>query len=360
MDIDQIEVIKNEFSQARQVTYSARKIETGEVLVKIDKFALTANNVSYALTGAEIGYWQFFPTNDPYGIVPVWGFADVVETKADGVNIGDRLWGYFPMASHLIMKPTSIRPNSFMDGALHRQSLPMVYNNYQITNNDFPELAALENARSLVFPLFLTSYVIYDFLLDNDWFGASQILIGSASSKTAFGFADIVKNHSGERPKLIGLTSANNVEFVKNLGFYDEVFNYSQINEIAADVKTGFVDMAGDRNITTAIHKHFAQSLVHSTAIGATHWEVGGANKTEFVIPHKFLFAPTQFAKRDAEWGRGVLMRKGQTECIRMSKDLDKTIEIVNITGPSEIIDAWKNLVDGKTSPKIGLICSMD
>lgn len=53
----------------------------GEVLVAIDKFGLTTNNVSYAVSGDMIGYWSFYPTEAPWGKVPVWGCASVVASK---------------------------------------------------------------------------------------------------------------------------------------------------------------------------------------------------------------------------------------------------------------------------------------
>ena len=35
--------------------------DAGQVLLRIDRFALTANNVTYGVAGDQIGYWQFFP-----------------------------------------------------------------------------------------------------------------------------------------------------------------------------------------------------------------------------------------------------------------------------------------------------------
>ena len=54
----------------------------------MDAFALTTNNITYAVFGAAMQYWDFFPTADPdvWGCVPVWGFAEVVETTSDGVR----------------------------------------------------------------------------------------------------------------------------------------------------------------------------------------------------------------------------------------------------------------------------------
>ena len=50
----------------------------------MDKFALTANNVTYAAFGDAMHYWKFFPgPDDESGRVPVWGFADVADSRCN-------------------------------------------------------------------------------------------------------------------------------------------------------------------------------------------------------------------------------------------------------------------------------------
>ena len=44
-----------------------------------------------------------------------------------------------------------------------------------------------DHLRALLQPLLATSYLLFDWLMDNDCFGAEQIIIGSASSKTGLG-----------------------------------------------------------------------------------------------------------------------------------------------------------------------------
>jgi hypothetical protein len=51
----------------------------GDVLVKVEQFAFTANNMTYALIGGSTGwYWDFFPAPRGWGRIPVWGFGKVV------------------------------------------------------------------------------------------------------------------------------------------------------------------------------------------------------------------------------------------------------------------------------------------
>jgi hypothetical protein len=42
-------------------------------LIKIDRFAFTANNITYAVLGDPLKYWQLFPAPENFGNIPVWG-----------------------------------------------------------------------------------------------------------------------------------------------------------------------------------------------------------------------------------------------------------------------------------------------
>ena len=106
-------------------------IGPGEILLAVEQFAVTANNVTYAAIGEAMKYWDFFPAPDGFGIVPVWGHARVVASNADGFDVGERVYGYLPMASHLVVAPGAVKPGSFVDTAPHRQHLAAVYNQYR-------------------------------------------------------------------------------------------------------------------------------------------------------------------------------------------------------------------------------------
>ena len=176
-------VDRGDFRTTRVVHSEFAELADGEVRVAIDKFGLTANNVSYAVSGDVIGYWGYYPAEEGWGKVPVWGCANVIESKCPEVPEGDRLWGFFPMASHVILQPGKIREDQFTDMAEHRQALPDLYNSYRRTLAEPEFLREMETERCLLFPLFATSYLLYDYLVDNEFFGAHQVLIGSVSSR---------------------------------------------------------------------------------------------------------------------------------------------------------------------------------
>ena len=161
-------------------------VKEGEVVLALDRFSLTTNNITYAAYGDAIGYWSVFPSGrDGYGMMPVWGFAEVVESRAEGVAVGARVFGYFPMAERLVVQAEKISRGGFADAAPWRKAVPDIYNRYVLCAADANYAVELENAEAIFRPLFITSYTAVDFLREHDFFGAKQVVVSSASSKTA-------------------------------------------------------------------------------------------------------------------------------------------------------------------------------
>jgi hypothetical protein len=80
-------------------------LEHGQVRLRVDRVGVTANNVTYAVLGDSFHYWDCFPTAPGWGLVPLWGFAEVEESRVQGVAEGQRLYGYLPPAGHLAVRP---------------------------------------------------------------------------------------------------------------------------------------------------------------------------------------------------------------------------------------------------------------
>jgi len=156
---------RNNIADSRTVKAVVAALATGEVLMSVDHFALTANNITYGVAGDSIGYWQFFPATDEagasvseWGCIPVWGFADVVVSSHPDVPVGERFYGYFPMASHVTLKPEKVSQHGMVDGAAHRAELPVVYNQYVRCSADASYVVDQEAEQMLYRPLFTTSF----------------------------------------------------------------------------------------------------------------------------------------------------------------------------------------------------------
>ena len=331
----------------------------GEVLVAIDRFGLTANNVSYAISGDTIGYWGYYPAEGNWGKVPVWGCANVVQSNCVEVPVGDRLWGFFPMASHAVLRPGKVRDDQFVDVTEHRQALPALYNGYRRTRAEPEFLRAMEVERCLLFPLFATSWLIYDYLVDNDFFGAQQVLIGSVSSKTGFGLAEMLHNDPTVTQHIVGLTSPANVAFVERLGCCDEVVIYGEEANIDATVPAAYVDMSGDARLTAALHELLGENMVESAMVGATHWEQRGETGTLPGARPTFFFAPAQVAKRDGEWGPGVALMKAMTASAEVARKVADELVVEWTYDVQGLAALWVDLLDNRVSPNRGLMVSL-
>jgi hypothetical protein len=283
--------------------------QPGEAVIRVERFALTANNITYGVAGDAIGYWNFFPAPDGWGRIPVWGIGTVSASEHPEVAIGTRYYGYFPMSTELVVKPEKVSARGFTDAAAHRAQLPAVYNNY---SNYSPEQGfdpSYQNHHMLYRPLFTTSFVLDDFFADNDFFGATTMILGSASSKTAFGLAFMLQRRTGL--KVVGLTSASNRSFVEKLGLYHEVLTYDDVESLDLQ-PSAYVDMAGNRAVLARVHHHLGDNLRNSCGVGITHWEaregeapadLPGAKPTMF-------FAPSQIVKRNQELGPALYQEK--------------------------------------------------
>jgi len=220
----------------------------------------------------------------------VWGFADVSLSNVDGIEPGERFYGYYPMASHLSVTPGRVNTNGFSDSAAHRQEMHPLYNQYLRTTTDPAYQQDTEALQMLLRPLFITSLMIDDFLDDNQFFGAKNVIISSASSKTAYGLAFALSQRANRDYQIIGLTSEANRQFVNSLGIYDQILSYDQCTQLDASVASVYVDMAGSASLRSEIHHHLSDNVVYSCAVGGTHWEdLGGGQDLPGARPSLFL-----------------------------------------------------------------------
>jgi hypothetical protein len=330
----------------------AVSLSQGQARLKLDSFALTANNVTYAASGFAIGYWHFFPTGiEGQGLVPVWGTAEVVESNSADLSVGTRLYGFYPLAEELVIQPAADGHGGFVDAAAHRAELPAVYNRYTPVRSDAQD----DHMRALLQPLLATSYLLYDWLMDNDCFGATQIIIGSASSKTGLGLCKYLAERDGRAYRIIGLTSARNRAFVEGLRACDSVLTYDEIAQLPQKTSV-YVDMSGNAEVKRAVHSTLGAHLKHSAAVGISHWDQFQPQiKVEGVKP-EFFFAPAQIAKRREEWGPGVMEKKITAAWKRLAADAGGWLDVRVHDGIGQAAAVYGALADGTANPRDGHI----
>lgn len=334
----------------------------GQLLFRIDKVAFTANNITYALLGDNFQYWQFFPAAEAeWGKIPAWGFAEVSHSNHSDVAVGERLYGYFPLATHLVVEPAHVAPGSFYDGATHRQALSPIYNQYIRVERDPGYSQEFEAWQALFRPLFTTSFLLDDFLATNGFFGAETVIISSASSKTAYGLAFLLNKNKSERNpyEIIGLTSAANAPFVEQLGCYDSVVTYDQITALDNQNGVVFVDIAGNAEVRSQLHHHYGANVAYSCSVGAAHWEDIGSGRDLPGAEPKVFFAPSQAQKRIGDWGAAEFQGRLGRAWQLFLEPLQNQVTIIESRGTDAVEQCYHAFLAGHTEPDKGYILSL-
>jgi hypothetical protein len=349
-------VKRDDLRQCRVAESPAPAVASGQALLRVDTFGLTSNNVTYAVFGEAMSYWSFFPADDGWGRVPVWGFAEVERSEAEGLEEGTRVYGYLPPSSHLVVRPVSTNERGFVDGSPHRENLPSAYHRYLATQGDPFYRPDTEEIQMLLRPLFFTSFLIDDQLADEGLVERGPIAISSASSKTAIAAAFMLAQR--QEAELIGLTSPRSVGFVEGLGIYDRVVSYGEIGSLESGTAT-FVDIAGDGEVRKAVHSHYRDELARSIAVGGTHWEemgsggIGGGGEGLAGPAPVFFFAPDRVLKRASDWGRADLESRVAEAWHPFCEWTGGWLEPIRGEGFEAVERAYLDVLEGRVDPKM-------
>lgn len=340
------------------ILHEANSLPDEALLVKVERFAFTANNITYAALGEQLKYWRLFPAPVGFGNIPVWGFGEVIASRHPSIDIGERFFGYFPMATHLVIEAADVSKRGLRDAAPHRQGVAPVYNAYlRVSGN-----AAFEGLdgdyQALLRPLFMLSFLVDDYLREREFFGAQAVLLSSASSKTAFGLAHLLHSHP-ESPRVIGLTSAANADFVQSLGCYHEVFTYNHIEALPSNMPVAFVDMAGNSALRARLHLHFGEAMKYSGQIGLTHRNFSPDEPEIPGVKPAWFFAPDQIRKRAKEWGPGGIDQRFSAAWSTFVPTLPKRLTVVQGRGPMAVRQIYLDTLNGHVPPAQGHILSL-
>ena len=188
--------------------------------------------------------------------VPAWGYATVAESRHDALVVGEEIYGFLPMAAHVVMAPSDVTKLGFSDHFAHRAQLHPWYNRYYRTATDPVSAAGYRDLQPVLWALFMTGWMLATEFSDHSDFGADHIVVASASSKTAFSFAHSLRSR-GTKATIVGLTSAMNREFVVGLGCYDDVMTYDHLDLEPFMGKAALVDMSGNAAVVRTVHEAF-------------------------------------------------------------------------------------------------------
>ena len=355
IDVTQIWIEKSDVSNTKtvEIKIDPSQLAPNEVVLKVDSLGFSANNVTYAVFGDKMGYWGFFPADDKWGIVPMWGFATGIDSKHSDIQVGEKVFGYLPMASHLVITAGKVSGSHFFDVSEKRKSISPVYDNYVRCAVD-PGYQADREAWQLNYrPLFMTSFVLDDYVGDNLQTSAEpveQVILTSASSKTAYGAAHLLSKHKKQRGlnyQVVGLTSSMNKSFTENLGCYDLVLTYEDINQLGDDKNSWILDFAGNKQLLLNLQNQFKQNLGKLVLIGSTDVDAQH-DKPEGHLNSEFFFAPSQVKKRTTEWGQAGFAKQYAQAWQSFAAHMNNKVTVALYTGAAPIEALYQTGLENK------------
>ncbi|KAI9569907.1 hypothetical protein HD554DRAFT_2088536 [Boletus coccyginus] len=375
-------------------------LPANNVLIKVDRFGYSANNVTYQALG-EVPHFLYFDFHEApeapesnvspntHGVTPVWGFGTVVASTLLAIHTGERVFGYFAPTRFLALSisPQDVNRYAFVVSRPHLPEDRRPYNQITRCSADplYDPSPSVEDLTMLYRPLFWTSFWCEDWINTSQYRGgASRILISSASAKTAFCLAYLIRKRgstsdsSSPTRQVVGLTSRKNLEFTKNLGLYDHVLEYDGFKTAAVmnepSQKWIYVDLAGNENLNSRVHNHFSNAkldLAGSVALGFTNLSPSSSGSAAKWITNEFsphsastafeqFFMPEWLARRRKQLSVGEITRLQKYAWSGLMQDC-KTwgVAIRRVYGTQNVKKAYEEVVRSGIPPDQGLIWSM-
>lgn len=340
-----LEVFRDQpLDHTRTVAETLPAPHDGQVVLAVERFGVSSNNVSYALLGDMLGHWAPFPAAIGWGRVPVWGVATVVAGDHTVASIGSRHVGYLPMATHLMMRSVGAHPG-LLDVSAERAAMLPLYRELRRIDTDPTWHDDLIDAEVLMLPVYPPAA-----LLDDDLrrAGARHVVISSASSKTSLGIARLLSERG---VRVTGLSGTTRAATTAAVGAFDEVLPYTDLDAITATGDTTYVDVAGDPAITRRVHERLGPALSRSIAVGGSHLAaLGGLPAADETLPGPPVVR-FSVGRREVELTE-QLGRRAVDEIKQRARQVlvpwaDATLTVQHIAGLDAARDAWTRIGHG-------------
>lgn len=229
-------------------------------------------------------------------------------------------------------------------------------------------------------PLFWTSMWAEDWLFTAPqipYNGATNILISSASAKTAFCLAYIVQKRGHPGVKVTGLTSKGNLAFTKGLGLYDTVFPYDCVEESVSNSQGTwiYVDITGNDSLNSRVSKALGSRVVRNISLGVTNLSpsaqsnyvmpVSGVTKSSNTLfstqsaPLELFFMPEWLAERRRSLGASGISEMQYTAWTALMRDCTAWVKMERTWGAKGVWRRYAEVVKGRVGPEKGMVWSL-
>lgn len=343
------------------ITTELSMLKPKEILIKIEKFGLTSNNITYAALKDSMPYFKFFPIdekNPGWGCLPVWGVGKVIQSNFADLAEGTCVYGFFPAANYVTLEVAALTPTGFIVNRPNIAQEYGFYNLYNFTHLDPFYLKDKEDMMAVVRPLFLTGLLIADYLEVNNFMQANTVIISSAASKTSYALA--LALHKKQKCKLLGLASAKSKPFAESMNIYDQVITYEEIKNISEDLTAVYIDICGNELVRGQLISKLSDKLKHILSVGMTNWKQGsyGLPKTARNIKSEVFFAPGWTLQRPKDSAAEFAKELFKGWHAQMS-NVEKYFQLQNASGKDALRKSFLDFVNSQSKPERAYVFSL-
>jgi uncharacterized protein DUF2855 len=347
-----LQVSRDDLRRVRVVETGPAEPGPGEVLFGIERFGLSANNVTYAQLGDTLGYWDLFPAEAGWGQIPVWGYLRVVASGRGEVEVGRRAFGLCPMSTHALLRPGRVDTAGFRNAPARRSAVSSVYGSYFWADGDRPD-SRPDDALIVLRPLFWLSFTLDNHLAENGTL-ASGVVITSASSKAAIGLGYLLRRRG---VPAIGLTSPRHAGFVEKTSVCDRVVTYDHLDALVAlaGSRPVLIDIAGRGALRQEIDGQMAGRLTSVLVAGRTHPAASGAPDDETDL----FSAPQQILDLSRKWGWPVLSQRF-TSALNGFAESATWLAVETARGIDGAVRVYQGVLDNSSPPATAHIVDLE
>ncbi len=350
------------------------------VTLEVIKSGLTANNTFYIRLGDEapFNFFKCYPVDskaelvkdktlpmDGYVHPPAWGLAKVLDSTVESIPVGSTYLGHLPIGTHVSFKSANVNNDGNM--VIERAEVDSAYNVfYKIDEDDALLTEAYGDVALVCWPGIITGFGCYFTLQKNNFYGANNLVITSASSKVALALAFYLKD-SGRR--VIGYTSELNKKFCEETGLYSQVLSYDDL--LDPDEKYLFIDIIGSNQIynknkgcvtkliaigntagalgkdsTFGIFPFYDNIKFVLTIMGAPRWTRSWMNPS-----HELYLVLDSLKELKAEWGLTKYNTLLKEHTHRFCASANNWLSVKKCDSEESIKKAFVDIVEGKVPP---------
>ncbi|WP_224391476.1 DUF2855 family protein [Pseudonocardia sp. ICBG1293] len=307
--------------------------DRGTSVLRIHRFAVTSNNVSYFRTRDQLGHGRAFPAASGWMRVPVWGDATVVDGASGGPREGTRVIGYLPMATTVAMSLEPRTDGTLVETSAGRSHLPPIYQQYRVVESpaDGLELATLHIEA-------LASALVPDLV----GAGVEHVLISSAGSKTGQALAFLLAEAGVACTGLTGDRSAPGGNAAALVG-------YDDLSSLSVPPGSVFLDIAGDPRLRGRIVAQCGGALARTLGIGGTR--LAGPIPAEYAGPASPVVerygAGPRLAEMEREQGTDAVRLLRERTRLRLLAWARETVTVRRLDGLGAAAAVWPGIVRG-------------